>query len=200
MTIPFNLLVFLPESFEPFCWSCLNFDQAKTDSTIPDLTIPCLNLSVMTHLDPNALAWDVILSFVCESKVGLVIRQFTKTHKWFLIWWGFTCIPDLFFFLIESTKISVSNLVTWSTCLPPKMIYLRFQCVHRAGFIREYTYFPQSKTLFLNSTFCRSNGVHKRHLLKSIRWWCNSNLPPLTAAFINALDLLSSFVCLIFDK
>ena len=83
--MPLILFVFFADSLDPFCWSCLNLDHAKTDSTIPVFTICPLNLSVITHFEPNAFCWDVIVSFVWESNVGLVIRQFTNNQRWFLI-------------------------------------------------------------------------------------------------------------------
>ena len=119
LDIPFILFVFFADNFEPFCWSCLNLDHAKTDSTIPVFIIALLNLSVIVHFEPNAFCCDVIVSLVWESNVGLFMRQFTNSHRWFLIWCGFIWTPLLFFFLIWSTKASLTNLETWSTCLPP---------------------------------------------------------------------------------
>ena len=86
LAMPLSLFVFLAVCFLPNCWSALNLDQAKTDSTIPDLSNFLLNASLNVHLDPNLLIWRVIISFVWESKVGLTTRQLTNNHKWFLIY------------------------------------------------------------------------------------------------------------------
>lgn len=40
-----------------------------------------MNLSVSTHLEPKLFACKVIFSLVCESNVGLLMRQLTKIHK-----------------------------------------------------------------------------------------------------------------------
>ena len=86
LAMPLSLFVFLAVCFLPNCWSALNLDQAKTDSTIPDLSNFLVNRSLNVHLDPNLLIWRVIISFVWESKVGLTTRQLTNNHKWFLIY------------------------------------------------------------------------------------------------------------------
>ena len=86
LAMPLSLLVFLVDIFLPICWSALNLDQAKTDSTIPDLSNFLVKRSLNVHLDPNLLIWRVIISFVWESKVGLTTRQLTNNHKWFLIY------------------------------------------------------------------------------------------------------------------
>ena len=86
LAMPLSLFVFLAVCFLPNCWSALNLDQAKTDSTIPDLSNFLVKRSLNVHLDPNLLIWRVIISFVWESKVGLTTRQLTNNHKWFLIY------------------------------------------------------------------------------------------------------------------
>lgn len=122
LAMPFNLLVFLPVCLPFNCWSALNLDQANTDSTIPHFSNCLLNLSVKVHLEPNLPICNVIISFVCESKVGLVIKQLTKTHIWFLIWWGLIWIPALFFFLSTSVNVFSMILVTWSMWRPPLVV------------------------------------------------------------------------------
>lgn len=41
------------------------------------------NLSDGVHLEPKSLTPRVMVSLVCESKVGFTIRQFTNSHRWF---------------------------------------------------------------------------------------------------------------------
>jgi len=55
-------------------------------------------LSVNVHLEPKLFGCRVIFSLVCESKVGLLMRQLIKSHKWFLIWNGLIVTPALFLF------------------------------------------------------------------------------------------------------
>lgn len=40
-----------------------------------------MNLSVSAHLEPKLFACRVMFSLVCESNVGLLIRQLMKIHK-----------------------------------------------------------------------------------------------------------------------
>ena len=83
--IPFNLFVFLPVCLPFNCWSALNFEYANTESTMPHFSSCLVNLSENEHLEPNLFICKVMFSFVCESKVGLTIRQLTNNQMWFLI-------------------------------------------------------------------------------------------------------------------
>ena len=65
-----------------------------------------MNLSVNSHVDPNALALSVMFSLVWESNVGFSIKQLMKIHKWFLTWNGFTSIPPLFLFFTAAKSLS----------------------------------------------------------------------------------------------
>ena len=76
------------------------------------LLLTCLmNFSLRTQVDPKDFTFSVMFSFVCESKVGFSMRQFTNTHRWPFMWNGFRSIPPLFFFFAASRSFET----TWST-------------------------------------------------------------------------------------
>jgi len=58
-----KVVVFMPASYTNLLQTCL------------------INLSLKSHVDPNALALSVIFSLVCESNVGFSIKQLMKIHK-----------------------------------------------------------------------------------------------------------------------
>jgi hypothetical protein len=59
----------------------LAFASLNISSTIPDLSIYLIILSLKIHSDPNYDAFNFNVSFVCESNVGLTIKAFINTHK-----------------------------------------------------------------------------------------------------------------------
>ena len=83
---------------------CLKAAKASTDSTMPVLSTFFMNSSLISHLLPKALGLVVSVSLVCESNAGFSISALTNTHRWLLIWKGFTP-ADLFFFNMRSISL-----------------------------------------------------------------------------------------------
>mmetsp|Transcript_28276 Transcript_28276/g.81411 ORF Transcript_28276/g.81411 Transcript_28276/m.81411 type:complete len:211 (-) Transcript_28276:881-1513(-) len=93
--------------------------HCSTVSTIPVFSTFLMVESDTSHLEPNLPAFKVMVSFVCESKVGFTIKAFTKTKRWERTWKGLMSMPPRFFefafFWIASTNWSA----TCVTCVPP---------------------------------------------------------------------------------
>lgn len=79
---PFNFDVFFDEHFLSCCSSCLKRTHDITESTIPHFaTISLRNFSLNLNFEPKSFDCKVIVSFVCESKVGFSMSALTKIHK-----------------------------------------------------------------------------------------------------------------------
>ena len=75
--------LFLPSVFfNPF--SSFSLIMSITpETTVVDLITFFKNFCSIFQAEPNCCFVVVILTLVWESNFGLIIRQLTKTHKWF---------------------------------------------------------------------------------------------------------------------
>mmetsp|Transcript_3264 Transcript_3264/g.4730 ORF Transcript_3264/g.4730 Transcript_3264/m.4730 type:complete len:354 (-) Transcript_3264:1160-2221(-) len=103
--------------------SALARAEARTDVCLATLW---KKLSGMRQVDPNLAALVVSVSFVCESKLGLSMRQLTKTPRWFRTCSALTPKGSLAFFAWRALSIlsspSTTCAATASTCFPPRFV------------------------------------------------------------------------------
>mmetsp|Transcript_89223 Transcript_89223/g.191411 ORF Transcript_89223/g.191411 Transcript_89223/m.191411 type:complete len:214 (-) Transcript_89223:46-687(-) len=116
----------VPFTFFFMSMDSLAFAHCNTMSTIPVLSTFLIAPSETSHLEPNLPALRVMVSLVCESKVGFTIKQFTNTQMCERTWKGLIVIPPLFFVFARLWMASTNWSATWDTCVPPLEVLMQF--------------------------------------------------------------------------
>mmetsp|Transcript_20139 Transcript_20139/g.60296 ORF Transcript_20139/g.60296 Transcript_20139/m.60296 type:complete len:231 (-) Transcript_20139:857-1549(-) len=115
-----------PFSCLPMSTFCFALAQSKMRSTTPLFNTDFMVFSERSQVEPNLDCFVVKVSFVCESNAGFSIKQFTKTNKWFLTWFGLISMPPRFLLLTTLRMASTSWSVTCATWVPPFVVQIEF--------------------------------------------------------------------------